>query len=215
MEQLTVITPTVGTEHLEQAIESVRTQTVPVRHLIIVDGYVHRQSVDKIVQRHAGRCTEVIYIPNNIGGDGWYGHRHYIAGSALARTPYVAFLDEDNYYEPTFAERVLSEYEYMGAVSCRRNIVREDGSLIGVDNKESIVVQNSFGYHLADISTMTFNVEHFYFKKYPTLLYNKWGADRLIAQQLAYDLGHYHIREPLVNYRSKPAMYKFFEEVCK
>ena len=138
----TVITPTVGTPHLTKCIESVQAQTLMgVRHCIVVDGPEHRDRVEAMVKPFLHKKQiDVVVLPENTGSGGWNGHRIYGALPYLCNTEYVAYLDEDNWYEPDHLldlMTLVSERDLDWAFSLRR-IVRQDESFVANDNCESL-----------------------------------------------------------------------------
>jgi glycosyltransferase involved in cell wall biosynthesis len=138
----TVITPTVGTHHLIKCIESVQAQTLMgVRHCIVVDGPEFLDRVKAMVQPFLHKKQiDIVVLPENTGSGGWNGHRIYGALPYLCNTEYVAYLDEDNWYEPDHLldlMTLISERDLDWAFSLRR-IVRQDGSFVTNDNCESL-----------------------------------------------------------------------------
>jgi hypothetical protein len=75
--KVAVITPTVGTRHLEACIASVQAQSLPnVEHYVVVDGPAHAGAVEAATRRFRGRgVVHVLQLPRNVGADGWNGHR--------------------------------------------------------------------------------------------------------------------------------------------
>jgi glycosyltransferase involved in cell wall biosynthesis len=138
----TVITPTIGTPHLSKCIESVQAQTLMgVRHCIVVDGQEHLDRVRSMVQPflHKKRI-DVVVLPENTGAGGWNGHRIYGALPFLCNTEFVAYLDEDNWYDPDHLldlMTLVSERDLDWAFSLRK-ITTSDGKFVTNDNCESL-----------------------------------------------------------------------------
>jgi glycosyltransferase involved in cell wall biosynthesis len=106
-----VITPTTGAIELSDAIESVATQIFDgdIEHLVVVDGAINLRAVDdQLSEKYP--VTKMI-IPNNVGAEGFYGHRIYAAVSHLidASIDYVMFLDEDNWYRPDHVQTMVDK----------------------------------------------------------------------------------------------------------
>ncbi len=137
-----VVTPTIGSPHLAQCIESVQAQTLlGVEHLIVVDGPEFVGRVDTIVEPFLLRNPiHVLVLPFNIGAGGWCGHRVYASIPFLLDGDYVAYLDEDNTYDEdhlqSMQERVLSQN--LDWAYCLRRIVDQDGRFVTNDDCESL-----------------------------------------------------------------------------
>lgn len=210
----TVITPTIGTQRLRDAIISVQEQSVRCKHLIVVDGAIYERPVRDILSETAF-YGDVIVLPENTGGKWnnhkWNGHRIYAGIPAIVNTEYISFLDEDNWYQPLFVETM--EAADKPIVTCRRHIYSHNGSYVGVDNFESIG-KTDYGYFLHDTNTLFFD----------TMVYNanisQWfyfplGADKNVAERI-HQLGayHTHIETPLVNYTAPKRLTQFFQNNC-
>jgi hypothetical protein len=161
--KVTVIIPTVGTRALRRCVESALMQTVPCKVLVVLDGvrFVHRVPTD-IINR-----VQLIVLPENTGGKRadtgvqMNGHMIYAAASYLSTTRYVAFLDEDNWYEPDHVEkcmRLVEQGDLQWACSLRniRDAANED-AFVCVDNCESLgTIRKAFDRdeYLVDTSCM-------------------------------------------------------------
>lgn len=180
MKSFAVITPTIGSEHLRQNIESLRGQDCT--HYIVMDGKEHFARINKVVC-YAGidQRMKIISLEENVGKN-WYGHRVYSAASFLVNEDVLCYLDEDNYVEPNFIEefqRVFYDPKYRWAYTLR-NIVDADGKLVGPDNCESLghwPVSFSGGtrHH---IDTGCFAIPRELAVKVGHNWYGQWGADR-------------------------------------
>lgn len=96
---VTVITPTIGKDELKDAVESVANQTYKnITHLVVVDGPEFRSDINEY--EFLDYNVDICVAPYNTGGSGFYGHRIYAAFPHLVNSDYIAFLDEDNWYEP-------------------------------------------------------------------------------------------------------------------
>lgn len=152
--RIVVITPTIGTKYLQQAINSVTQQTIPTEHMVIVDG-----RLDNPFTVHPN--TKVVHLSENTGHDGYNGHRIYAAFPMLTDADFIFFLDEDNWYEPTHVEKLVNfiqEKDLQWAYSLR-NIVRQDGSFVIQDNCESLGIWPSVfapNHHFVDTNCYAF-----------------------------------------------------------
>ncbi|MBX3346185.1 MAG: glycosyltransferase family 2 protein, partial [Nitrospira sp.] len=86
--------------YLTEAIDSVRRQTLPASEIIVVDD-ASTDGTDALVQA----IPQIRYVrhPQN---SGQAAARN--TGARLAQGPYVAFLDQDDLWEPTFLEETLA-----------------------------------------------------------------------------------------------------------
>lgn len=109
---VTVITPTVGSPKLRDAIQSVANQTYKCKHLIVCDG--HQARLDMInlnIKPIAGHEITIVETPENTGANGFNGQRIYAAYPHLVNSDYIAFLDEDNWFEPDHIEKLVNTIE--------------------------------------------------------------------------------------------------------
>lgn len=140
-----VVTPTVGGAHLEACVRSVQSQTLPnVHHYVVVDGPEHRSAVEKVLAEFRLRKPiHVVQLPHNVGKDGWNGHRVYGSLPWLLDADYVAFLDDDNQYDPDHLRDLVRaatsspEGVVPWAYSLRR-VVDQEGRDVCADNCESL-----------------------------------------------------------------------------
>jgi glycosyltransferase involved in cell wall biosynthesis len=141
---VTVITPTIGSDKLMNALLSVSKQTYSkVKHLVVVDGEEYRHSFDfryELIKTPA----DIVYLPNNTGANGFNGQRIYAAFSHLIDTDYIFFLDEDNWFEPNHVESLLETLQSQSldfAYSLRNIYERTDNGgvrFVCQDNCESL-----------------------------------------------------------------------------
>ena len=210
----TVITPTIGTERLRNAIISVQNQSVRCKHLVVIDGAKH-ESVTRAILKDTGFYGDVIVLPENTGGEWkgykWNGHRIYAGIPAIVNTDYISFLDEDNWYQPGFVETMERQEKFI--VTCRRNIYSINDEYIGMDNFESIG-QNDFGYKLHDTNTLFFNTM-LYCANIAKSFYHPLEADKNVSEMIyRLNTDHIHIPKALVNYRCPERLKNFFLLNC-
>jgi glycosyltransferase involved in cell wall biosynthesis len=155
---VSVITATTGNSKLRRAIDSVQEQTYPhIEHVIVIDGPAGAESVRNMLPRDASHAIHVISLPFNTGADGYLGHGIYGACVYLVNGRYVAFLDDDNWFEPHHVANLMELIESKGLEwsYSLRNIVDANGNLITQDNCESLgrwPIWNTAGRHLVDIN---------------------------------------------------------------
>jgi glycosyltransferase involved in cell wall biosynthesis len=87
---------------IERCLESIAAQTMPARKVLVVDDASTDGSV-ALVDRLSMPSVEVLRLPGNVG-PGAARNR----GVARAETEWVAFLDSDNEWRPTFLEELTA-----------------------------------------------------------------------------------------------------------
>jgi hypothetical protein len=154
--RVTVITPTVGSEFLEQAIQSVQSQNYPfIEHYIVVDGPESLDRVQKVLPIHPTKPVYLCTLPLNVGSGGYCGHRVYGAFPSLVRGEYLAFLDEDNYFDSGHIASLMEPITRDGlswAYALRR-LVDSRGGVVADDDCESLgewAAWNNPKTHLVD-----------------------------------------------------------------
>jgi hypothetical protein len=154
---VTVITPSIGGPHLWRAIASVQAQTYPyLHHLVVADGSECHERVRACLPCEPRHQLHLLALPYNVGGDGFLGHRVYGAAPFLANSRYVAFLDEDNWFEPDHVASLMAKITAEGLVWAYslRKIVDTDGRYVCNADCESLgqwPTWNKTG-HLVDTS---------------------------------------------------------------
>jgi glycosyltransferase involved in cell wall biosynthesis len=121
MSHISVVIPTCDRpEKLFSAVSSVLAQTRPADEIIVVDNGRAPVAADTL----RGACT-VLRLPPRVGAS-----RARNAGAERARGDYLAFLDDDDRWEPDYLERIVTELEQSDApahVAVARIDAIEDG----------------------------------------------------------------------------------------
>lgn len=153
---VSVITPSIGGDHLTRAIAGVQEQTYPfVEHFIVADGPQYHERVRAALPRQPNHPVNLLPLPFNIGAGKFNGHRAYGAAPYLVNGRYVAFLDEDNWFDADHIASLMARITAQGlawAYALRR-IVDRDGKFIVEDNCESLgrwPVWDASDKHLVD-----------------------------------------------------------------
>ena len=186
---VTIITPTIGSPKLIDAVNSVSKQTYGnIKHLIVVDGREYATPVYEQLGQPTIEGTQVVIAPENTGktGGNFYGHRIYAAYPHLLNSEYILFLDEDNWYEPDHVESLVSlaEEKNLDFSFSLRKIFSPKGEYLTDDNCESLgkweifMSRNSpHGKHyLIDTSSFCFRKE--FIQKTCHYWHSGWGGDR-------------------------------------
>lgn len=188
-----VVTPTIGSPKLQDAVRSVQRQTYGnLEHLIVVDGALEygfktREAIEDVGDRNPGLITKhirFIDLPYNTGktGGDFYGHRIYAGVPHLINADYIFFLDEDNWYEE---DHVASLVEVLDrgndfAYSLRK-IFNPDKSYVADDNCEAlgkwpIYFTQRDPQYLIDTSAFAFNRK--FLQQTCHHWHHGWGGDR-------------------------------------
>jgi len=206
-----VITPTTGKDTVLKAVESVNNQTVKTEHLIVADG----PDVWDKLKVWPLRYTSIT-LPENIGGNGWYGHRVYAAMPLMVNADYILFLDEDNWFESNHVETMTNKIkskDLMWAYSLRR-ICNEAGEYICDDDCESLGRCPTFydsTLNFVDTNCYCFRRE--FLVTVAHSFYGQWGADRPFYKAASTALPAFGCTgEATVNYRAPERLHQMFRD---
>lgn len=204
-----VITPTTGAETMKKAVESVQAQTIPTEHMIVYDGMDAYQK--RIFPEHPS-----ILLPENVGGNGWYGHRVYAAMPLMVNADYILFLDEDNWFEPNHVETMIEKIkskDLMWSYSLRR-ICNEEGEYITDDDCESLGRWPVFYDHTVNfVDTNCYCFRREYLVSIAHAFYGQWGADRPFYKAASTKLPAFGCTGlATVNYRAPERLLNMFKE---
>lgn len=139
-----VLTPSIGKETLSKAIKSVDQQTYRNRrHLIVADGFSVWDRILSIVGANKGKETKIdaSLLYDNVGANGFYGHRVYASFPHLINDDLIFFLDEDNWYEHNHIAEAVKIFNIdpgINFVYSLRNIISSDGKHSLEDNCEAL-----------------------------------------------------------------------------
>ena len=176
--KVAVVTPTIGSEYLQQCVNSVDKQTYEnLNHYIFVDGAQYEEKVNDTIQ--GATKVKTIRLEENVG-KGWYGHRVYSACSFLVNADVICYLDEDNWFDPCHVEKLVKKIEAGNdwAYSLRK-IYDKNGDYLFEDNCESLgkwpVYFDDQVFH---IDTSSFAIKRDVAARIGHAWYGQWGADR-------------------------------------
>jgi len=177
----TVILPTTGAPEFKDAIESVLNQTYPTNAYVVVDGIENFDKVDKILYHMKLDSSKfnICVLPENVGANGFYGHRVYAAFTHLVNTDYVLYLDQDCWLEPTHVESCVKTIEENNLDWCYslRNIYEQNGEFACQDNCESLGPQwPIMGY--AHVDTNCYCIRTNCAVQVASNWHGGWGQDR-------------------------------------
>lgn len=136
------IIPTTGNEKVINAIRSIENQTYKTSYLLVVDGKKYKHTFEDLFVNNPPYTTpqDVVYLKNNTGQNGFYGHRIYAAFSHLVNEDIILFLDQDNWFEPDHVERLVRtiQTEKLAWAHSLRNIYDKDGKFLCHDDCENL-----------------------------------------------------------------------------
>lgn len=195
---VTVITPSIGSEKLLDAIMSVKKQTYGCKHLLVVDG---PEYWDRVVNMCGSDGCEIVQTPENTGKTGgeFYGHRIYAAYPHLVNSDYILFLDEDNWYEPDHVASLIEtiEKKNLDFSYSLRKIFSPDKKYLCDDNCESLGKWEIFmsrhsphgKQYLIDTSSFCFKRE--FIQKTCHSWHSGWGGDRRFLYSVKDNANYY------------------------
>ena len=185
---VTVITPTIGSSKLKDAVESVSNQTYKCNHLIVIDGREYVNPVYEQLGQPDRPGTQVVISPENTGktGGNFYGHRIYAAYPHLLNSDYILFLDEDNWYEPNHVQSLIEtiESKNLDFSFSLRKIFNPERTYLLDDNCESLgkwpIFMSRHSPHGLQylIDTSSFCFKRQFIQATCHFWHHGWGGDR-------------------------------------
>ena len=213
-ERIMVITPTTGKDTLDKAVYSVQNQTIKTEHLVVTDG---PEATGKVAEwLGLTRNFTTITLPENVGGNGWYGHRIYAAMPLMVNADYILFLDEDNWFERNHVETMINKIkskDLMWSYSLRR-ICDERGQYVSDDDCESLGRYPTYYDHTLNfVDTNCYCFKREYLVRVAHDFYGQWGADRGFYKSASTNLPSFGCTgEATVNYRAPDRLLSMFRE---
>lgn len=195
---VSVIIPAYNAEkYIEQAIQSVLIQDIPLEIIIINDCSMDKTA--EIIKKYADNPS--IHYYENTAQLGASGSRN--KGVSLARGKYVAFLDSDDWWEPEKLKKQLEMMKKTGAVLCStaRRLIEENRN----NSSKTIPVKEIITYkmmlHQNCINCSSVLIERDIIANYP-MDYEHSHEDYITWLKI---FQKYHfacaVNEPLLNYR--------------
>ncbi len=110
--EVDVVIPTIGRPSLDRAVLSALDQSLSTRVIVVLD----RPELEADVRGRldASGRVQVVSTPGGVGGAAARN-----AGLDVCRAPAVAFLDDDDWWEPTSLDQRLATVDFRGATSRR------------------------------------------------------------------------------------------------
>jgi glycosyltransferase involved in cell wall biosynthesis len=206
VKKATVIIPTTGSDTLQQTIESVLNQEYEnVQAYVVVDGNQYKEKVENIVSKieRPNKNIVTMIVPENVGADGFYGHRIYAATTHLVNSDYVLYLDQDCWIDNNHVNslvKVIEENDCYWSYSLRK-IVDKDGVYICNDECESLGKWRPLtNYNHIDTNCYCLRTDIAI--KISQVFHGKWGQDRIFYQALSQHFQKYDCSgQYTLNYR--------------
>ena len=187
MKSAVVIIPTTGSKTLAKTIQSLAEQSYTnLTALVVIDGKEHRAAVEKIIVRHLSNLDlQVVCLSDNVGANGFYGHRVYAGFSHLVNKDYVFFLDQDCWYDQNHVSSMITRLENTGSdwVYSLRTITDKEGNHLCLDDCESLGKWEAWTkcFH---IDTNCYCLKREIAVAIAGAWHGGWGQDRVVFQTL-------------------------------
>lgn len=182
MKSAVIIIPTIGKPEFKQSFFSCLNQTYKnLKIYVVIDGAHYSERVLNLIpdDLDLNENLKIVVLPENVGANGWYGHRIYSAFSLLVNQDYVFFLDEDNFLEKNHVESMINTCEENNLQWCYslRNVVDSNGNFLFQDNCESLGMWVPFtNYKHVDTSCYCLSLD--IARQFSHNIFGQWGADR-------------------------------------
>jgi glycosyltransferase involved in cell wall biosynthesis len=140
MKTVAVVTATTGRDSLVECVESVRNQTYPCRHYVFADGK------DTIFEERSNllHLENLCVLPVKTGGNGMMNGGIMAASAYLVQEDMIAWLDDDNWYEPDHIESLIAAKGDKPYAHSLRNLLNPDGTFYDHDDFESLGQYSGF-----------------------------------------------------------------------
>ena len=201
----TVIIPTTGNSQLAGAIESVLNQKYPTNCYVVCDGDKYSSDVKSITNQYLGDGRiKVCYLPDNVGANGFYGHRIYAGFTHLVNTEYTLYLDQDCIFRPDHVESCIDTIESndLDWSYSLRDIFTKDFEYICHDDCESLGKWPVFSGDYNHIDTNCYCLKTEIAIRIASVWHGGWGQDRAYYSVLRNAFKNYDVTgKSTVNYR--------------
>ena len=186
MKSAAVIIPATGEPHVTKAIESVLAQTHrSTRAYVVIDGPEFAPAFNEATRDMALESVHVTVLPENVGRDGFYGHRIYAAFTHLVNADYVLYLDQDNWFDADHVSSAIDRIEAGGLDWCYalRKICDRGGAFLMNDDCESLGKWTGWkDSPLVDSSA--YCLKRDIAVKMASCWHGGWGTDRFVFEAL-------------------------------
>ncbi len=187
MKSAAVIIPTTGAPEVRTAIESVLRQSHPAtRACVVVDGPEVEPGFRVATEGLPIGDIQVTALKENVGRDGFYGHRIYAAFSHLVNSDYVLFLDQDNWFDPDHVAASIETIERAGSdwTYSLRKICSRSGAYLFNDDCESLGKWMAWT-NRRHVDTSTYCLRRQIAVQVASCWHGGWGQDRVFFSALS------------------------------
>jgi hypothetical protein len=186
-----IIIPSIGTPALKTSLLSALTQSyLKTKVLVVTDGLQYTSKVNQTLDanfqyRDLGKFDSVV-LKNNVGANGFYGHRIYAAFTHLVNEDYIFYLDEDNWLDPNHVESQIENIESnnLDWSYSLRKICDPEGNYIVDDDCESLGKWKSY-HGINHIDTNCYCLTRNVAIPVASSWHGGWGQDRVVYKTLA------------------------------
>ncbi len=182
-----VIIPSTGSDEVRTAIESVLLQSHPsVRACVVVDGPQFETSFRAVTRDLPPGDMQVTVLEENVGSNGFYGHRIYAAFTHLVNSDYVLYLDQDNWFDPDHVAASIAKIETTGAdwSFSLRKVCSPSGTFLFNDDCESLGKWMAWT-NTRHVDTSTYCLKRDVAVKVASCWHGGWGQDRVFFSALS------------------------------
>ncbi len=155
---ITIITPTIGSEHFKKLLQSINEQhglneLFSIEHFIVIDNSPVFQSKTNTILNEVseknGIKRYIFNIPFSSGAGNFKGHKIYSSIPQFSNGEYIIFLDDDNFLKEdhiiNFVNLIKNKnYDWLYSL---RSIVNKENKIICDDNCESLGYLNPVYYN--------------------------------------------------------------------
>jgi hypothetical protein len=182
MASATIVIATTGAEELSKAVGSALDQEhADTQVWVVIDGPQFAAAAQERLACLQNPRLKLMVLPENTGGNGFYGHRIYAAAGHLINTDYALLLDQDNWLDADHVSTLIAAAEANGWQwgHSLRKITDPKGNFLCLDDCESLgkwPIHGLQGKHLVDTSCYCIRRE--IFAQISVAWHGGWGADR-------------------------------------
>lgn len=183
MKSVAVIIPTTGSNEFSKCLDSVFNQTYSnIKVFAVVDGKEYSNIVNEIVaySKATGDNFSLTLLPDNVGKNGFYGHRVFAAFTHLVNSDYVVYQDQDCFMDSNHIETMVKTIEEndLDWTYSLRKITTKDGKYICNDDCESLGKWNPVMQY-NHVDTNCYCIKTSVAIKISQVWHGGWGQDRV------------------------------------
>jgi hypothetical protein len=187
MKSAAIIIATTGAPEVRTAIASVLAQShSSAKPYVVVDGAEFEADFRRSIEGLALSDSHVTILKENVGRNGFYGHRIYAAFSHLINADYVLYLDQDNWFDPEHVATLIETIEKKGVdwSYSLRKVCGTDGAFMLNDDCESLGKWAGWK-NTRLVDTNTYCLKHPVAVQVASCWHGGWGQDRVLFSALS------------------------------